>query len=123
MPWNTKQLRSQLPDKNHIFIVAEDENGEAAGYVGMMFVLDEGYISNVAVAPEHRNRHVALSLIEELEKRAREQKLSFATLEVRESNAAAIGLYGKCGFTPVGLRKNYYEQPTENAILMTKYFK
>ena len=59
-------------------------------------------------------------LIDELEARARKLELAFMTLEVRESNAPAIALYSKHGFVPVGLRKNYYELPRENAVLMTK---
>ena len=107
VPWTDEQLRAQLPDKMHVFIVAE--SGEKVlGYVGKMFVLDEGYISNVAVAPEYRRMGIADALISELLRRANELELSFVTLEVRESNAPARALYEKNGFSDVGLRKNYY---------------
>jgi len=119
LPWNEKMILSQYPDEMHVFLVCEDELGRLCGYVGMMFVLDEGYIANVAVSPEYRRRGLADMLINELEKRAKELKLSFMTLEVRESNSAAIALYEKHGFNPVGRRKKYYELPTEDAILMT----
>ena len=118
VPWTMSQLASQLPDEMHVFLVAE-EDGVVLGYVGMMTVLDEGYISNVAVAPEARRRGVGTLLIRELMRRAGERQLSFVTLEVREHNEAAIGLYAAQGFVPVGLRKNYYEAPKENALLMT----
>ena len=87
----------------------------------MMFVLDEGYISNVAVSPECRRQGIGDALIAEMDSRAKRRALSFATLEVRESNAPAIALYSKHGYVPVGTRKNYYDLPRESAILMTKF--
>lgn len=122
LPWTWEQLMSQLPDDGHEFLAAE-EDGKVLGYVGMMTVLDEGYISNVAVAPEQRRQGIADALITELLERAALRALSFVTLEVREHNVPAIALYAKHGFAPVGLRKNYYEAPVENAILMTKFLK
>ena len=123
LPWTRDMLLSQLPDENHEFLAAEDESGKLLGYVGMMCVLDEGYISNVAVDPVCRRQGIGDLLIRELLARAEKRGLSFATLEVREHNAPAIALYRKHGFSPVGLRKNYYEAPVENAILMTKFLK
>ena len=123
LPWTRDMLLSQLPDENHEFLAAEDESGKLLGYVGMMCVLDEGYISNVAVDPACRRQGIGDLLIRELLARAEKRDLSFVTLEVREHNAPAIALYRKHGFSPVGLRKNYYEAPVENAILMTKYLK
>lgn len=120
MPWTEQQLRSQLPDASHEFIAAVD-GGRVLGYVGMMFVLDEGYISNVAVSPECRRQGIGDALIAEMDSRAKRRALSFATLEVRESNAPAIALYSKHGYVPVGTRKNYYDLPRENAILMTNF--
>ena len=122
VPWTRAQLTAELPDEHHEFLVAEA--GESVlGYVGMMFVLDEGYISNVAVSPEHRRQGIASALIGELLRRAEELRLSFVTLEVRESNAPAIALYEHFGFAPVGRRKGYYDAPKEDAILMTRFLK
>ena len=121
MPWTEQQLRSQLPDASHEFIAAVD-GGRVLGYVGMMFVLDEGYISNVAVSPECRRQGIGDALIAEMDSRAKRRALSFATLEVRESNYAAIALYGSRGFRGEGRRKNYYDHPKEDAIIMTKEF-
>ncbi|MGI5936830.1 MAG: ribosomal protein S18-alanine N-acetyltransferase [Oscillospiraceae bacterium] len=118
VPWNREMLLSQLRGKNHIFLVAEEE-GRVLGYVGMMHVLDEGYVTNLAVDPNCRRRGVAAMLMRALIERARKLELSFITLEVRASNTAARSLYGKLGFVDVGRRKNYYEKPTEDAILMT----
>lgn len=122
VPWTKEQLFSQFPDDRHVFIVAV-RNETVLGYVGMAYVLDEGYISNVAVSPEERRQGIGDALISELLRRAVSLDLSFVTLEVRESNAPASALYGKHGFIPVGLRKNYYDKPTENAVLMTNFLK
>jgi len=122
MPWTKDFLISQLPDDRHIFIAAV-EGEKVLGYVGMMYIIDEGYISNVAVAPEYRRKGIADALILELLNRCVSLELSFVTLEVRESNAPAMALYEKHGFSPVGKRKNYYDFPKEDAILMTRFFK
>ena len=123
LPWTVEQLRSQLKDSQHEFIAAKDDEGRVLGYVGMMYVLDEGYISNVAVAPEARRQGISDELIGELIRRSRSLGLAFVTLEVRCGNAAAIALYKKHGFVPVGRRKNYYDFPREDAILMTHFLK
>ena len=122
-PWTLDQLRSQLSDERHVFLAAVAENGAVLGYVGMMFVLDEGYISNVAVAPDFRRQGVADALISALMTRAEELNLAFVTLEVRAGNEPAKSLYAKHGFVPVGRRKNYYDLPKEDAILMTRFWK
>ena len=118
VPWTQQMLRMQLQPDSHVFLTAEAQDG-VVGYVGMMYVLDEGYISNIAVRPDHRRRGVADALLIALEARARTLLLSFLTLEVRESNAAAVALYEKHGYRVAGRRKNYYEKPAEDALLMT----
>ena len=123
LPWSRQALISQLPDDMHMFIAAIGDDGQVLGYVGMMYVLDEGYISNVAVSPEHRRLGIADDLINALIEKKKEKDLSFVTLEVRKSNVPAIELYIKNGFSEVGLRKNYYTKPTEDAILMTRFLK
>ena len=89
------------------------------GYIGLMYVLDEGYISNVAVDAAFRRCGAADALVGELIRRCRRMLLSFVTLEVRAGNAPAIALYEKHGFRAVGRRRGYYEKPREDAILMT----
>ncbi len=121
-PWTAEQLSGQMRDAQHEFIAAVD-NGRVLGYVGLMYVLDEGYISNVAVHPEARRQGIGDALIDALAVKAKELELAFLTLEVRESNAPAIALYAKHGFHPVGKRKNYYDAPKEDAVLMTCYLK
>lgn len=122
-PWTAEQLRSQLKDSQHETIAALVPDGSILGYVGMMYVLDEGYISNVAVSPDHRRQGIGDALITRLCEICRAHDLAFVTLEVRAGNAPAIALYEKHGFERVGLRKNYYEHLHEDAILMTKYWK
>ena len=122
VPWTREQLLAQRPDERHVFRVAEHE-GAALAYVGMMHVLDEGYISNVAVHPAHRRKGLADRLLNALMERAEQLALAFVTLEVRASNQAAIALYHKNGFVPVGQRKNYYDLPKEDAILMSRFLK
>lgn len=122
LPWTKEQLEGQFTDDRHVFLAAVF-GGVAAGYVGMAYVLDEGYISNVAVAPEYRRKGVGDALIAALTARAEKLCLSFVTLEVRQSNAPAISLYKKHGFIAAGLRKNYYERPREDALIMTYFLK
>ena len=119
-PWSRKMLAEELDNECAAFLVAEDAaTGEAVGYAGLLVAADEGYITNVAVSPDFRRQGIARALIAELTAKAGENKLAFVTLEVRESNAPAIALYTGAGFAPVGKRKNFYSNPTENAVLMT----
>ena len=122
LPWTAEALASQMKDSQHEFIAAVDAEGRVLGYVGMLFVLDEGYISNVAVGPDYRRQGIADALIERLCGLCGEHALAFVSLEVRAGNVPAIALYEKHGFERVGLRKNYYERPKEDALIMTKYF-
>lgn len=121
LPWTRTALENQMKSKNCLFLTAVN-GSNILGYIGLMMVLDEGYISNIAVDPMYRRHGVADALIDSLVERTKDS-LSFITLEVRESNASAIALYIKHGFMPVGTRKNYYENPKENALLMTLFFK
>ncbi len=81
----------------------------------------EGYICNILVHENFRNMKIATSIINKFIKYAQNYNLSFLTLEVRESNFKAINLYKNCGFKNMGIRKNFYKLPTENAIIMTYY--
>lgn len=121
-PWTHETIAGQLAGPNHVFLAALDDS-HVVGYVGLMYVLDEGYISNVAVTAAYRRRSIADRLIKTLISRGRELGLSFLTLEVRQSNEPAKALYAKHGFVPVGLRKNYYVKPKEDAVLMTLFLK
>ncbi|MBR6573053.1 MAG: ribosomal protein S18-alanine N-acetyltransferase [Clostridia bacterium] len=117
-PWSEKAILD-AKENNTLFVVAQAEE-KIIGYAGLQIVLDEGYITNVAVTKEHRGKGVAKALMEKLFKIAEEKDLAFITLEVRESNLAAINLYKKLGFEKEGERKNFYVNPKENGHIMTK---
>ncbi|HIV96153.1 MAG TPA: ribosomal protein S18-alanine N-acetyltransferase [Candidatus Agathobaculum stercoravium] len=119
-PWSADMLREELG--KGIFLVAE-QDGAAVGYVGCQTVLDEGYITNVAVSPACRRQGIGRALIAELTERAKRAGLAFVTLEARASNAPAITLYEGAGFRRVGVRKNFYTAPAEDAVLMTLFLK
>ena len=92
------------------------------GYGDFLTVLDEGYIGNIAVSADCRRRGIGAALLDELIRQGREKELAFLTLEVRQSNLAAQALYLSRGFDTVGERKNVYERPRENALIMTYYY-
>ena len=121
LPWSLSALENQLLSDNCRFLTAVSDDGTVLGYIGLSCVLDEGYISNVAVSPKFRRLGIGDALIEALISK-NEKALSLLNLEVRENNSPAIALYAKHGFEPVGLRKNYYNKPKENAVLMTLFF-
>ena len=116
-PWSADSFRIGLETKNDIYLVAE-EDGEILGYCGLWGVIDEGQITNVAVAPQHRRRGIAEKMLRELMQQAAEADFAEFALEVRVSNAPAIALYHKLGFHDAGIRKDFYAKPREDAIIM-----
>ena len=122
-PWSRKMLAEELENQCAAFLVAQDSiTQQVMGYAGLLVMADEGYITNVAVFPEFRRQGVAAKLIAVFENFARGNKLAFLTLEVRPSNTAAIALYKGFGFDEVGRRKNYYDLPKEDALILTKTY-
>ena len=121
-PWSRNMLAEELDNYLSAFLVALDNNDKVAGYAGLQAVLDEGYITNVAVRPDCRRQGIAGMLMQVFLDFAKGNHLAFLSLEVRASNYDAIALYGSRGFRSVGRRKNYYEHPREDAIIMTKEF-
>jgi ribosomal-protein-alanine N-acetyltransferase len=120
-PWTEAMLQEELWNESAVIIAAVADDGTVVGYAGLQTVLDEGYINNVAVDPRFRRQGVADELISAFV-RFGKAKLAFLTLEVRATNAPAIALYMKHGFAQVGRRKDYYDDPKEDAILMTLSF-
>ena len=118
-PWPEIAVRSELTNKLALWLVAV-EDGVVAGYVGSQTVLQEADMMNIAVGDGFRRRGIAKRLVEELIRRLDAYQL---TLEVRASNASAIALYDSLGFTQVGLRKNYYHKPKEDALILRKEWK
>ena len=119
-PWSRNMLAEELDNYLSAFLVALDDNGKVAGYAGLQAVLDEGYITNVAVRPDCRRQGVAGQILQVFLDFAQAQGLAFLTLEVRDSNAPAAALYASLGFAQIGLRKNYYQHPKEDARILRK---
>ena len=115
-PWPDIAVRSELTNKLALWLVAV-EDGQVVGYVGSQTVLQEADMMNIAVADSHRRRGIAKMLVEELIRQLDAYQLS---LEVRASNTPAIALYETLGFSQVGLRKNYYHKPKEDALILRK---
>ena len=121
-PWSRNMLAEELDNYLSAFLVALDDQDHVVGYAGLQAVLDEGYITNVAVDPSRRRQGVAAQLLQVFDNFAKGNRLAFLTLEVRPSNAAAIALYRGFGFREVGRRRNYYDLPKEDALILTKYY-
>ena len=116
VPWSEKSIEESLKNPCSHFYLAKAGN-ETAGYIGIQIFSGEGYVTNVATLHAFRKQGIAQALVE----RALENEMEFLALEVRESNIPAISLYKKLGFIEVGVRPKFYREPTENALLMTKY--
>ena len=122
-PWSKKMLAEELENQCAAFLVAEEPlTHKVVGYAGLKVMADDGYITNVAVFPEYRRRGIAAQIIKVFCDFAQGNHLAFLTLEVRPSNAAAISLYNSFGFEEVGRRKNYYDLPREDALILTRNF-
>ena len=122
-PWSRQMLAEELDNQCAAFLVAlEPETDKVIGYAGLLVAADEGYITNVAVFPPYRRRGVAGKLLDVFLRFARANHLAFLTLEARPSNAAAIALYTRFGFREAGRRRNYYDLPREDALILTKYY-
>ena len=117
-PWSEKAI---LEEAERGFFVAAYADGVFAGYAGMLCVLDERDVCNIATVPAFRGMGVGRALTQALIESAKETGASVIMLEVRKSNAAAISLYEKLGFTLVGERKNFYTLPREDALLYNYY--
>ncbi len=120
-PWKEDAMRQRLADENTDFFIAM-AGQTPLGYTAMETAADEGYVFNTAVFPDYRGKGVGTALVRRLIKLSEETGLRLLTLEVRAGNLPAISLYKKCGFEKAGERKNYYSDPTENALLMTRFF-
>jgi len=121
-PWNEGMLEEELYNPQASFIVAEGDEEQVLGYAGLHVVLDEGYITNIAVQPEARRQGMGGALLDAFCRFA-EVHLRFLTLEVRASNDSAIALYEGRLFEEAGRRKNYYAHPREDAMIMTREFR
>ena len=117
-PWSVTMLEDALYNDAASFIVAEDTDGNVIGYAGLNVVLDEGYINNIAVEEAARRHGVASALLD-VYCRFAAVNLAFLTLEVRKSNAAAIGLYEKYGFAKLGDFETIYGGTDQLFVIST----
>ena len=119
--WSERSVASELTNSLSLWLVAEEE-GNVWGYVGSQTVMDETDMMNIAVHPEHRKQGIAATLVNNLVDVLKTRGSHSLMLEVRASNDPARKLYDKLGFQQVGLRKNYYRNPKEDACILRKDF-
>ena len=118
-PWSENSIASELDNRLAFWLVATDED-RVVGYVGSQTVLGETDMMNIAIHPDYRKRGVAIMLIEALILHLTQQGSHSLMLEVRSSNEPAKSLYSKMGFETVGIRRNYYRNPREDAMILRK---
>lgn len=115
--WSKDSFKKELSNNLAKYLVAKVD-GKVVGYVGIWFVVDEGHITNVAVHENYRGKKIGDKLIKELVQVCKDNKIVSMTLEVRASNTVAQNLYRKYGFKMAGIRKEYYSNNKEDAIIM-----
>lgn len=119
VPWTETGFFSFLLRDDTMFLVAEEEQN-IVGYCGVVMVLDEGDITNVGVLERCQGRGIGRQLVQALITKTSEKGVPHLHLEVRQSNIRAIRLYKSLGFQQVGIRKGYYEAPSEDGVLMNR---
>ena len=119
-PWSDATFRGEIQNKGISFpmIIVRPQDGRVVGYIMYWQIRDEVQINNVAVHPDFRGKGIGEAAMRLVLKEVREKGATFATLEVRVSNAAAVRLYEKLGFKILGTRKGYYTNPVEDAYVM-----
>ena len=117
VPWSKESFRHDVAENQCARYVVVREDGRAIAYAGVWFILDEAHITNIAVHPERRGMGYGEMVCRAMIQLAADSGMSWMTLEVRRSNAAAQALYHKLGFIDVGYRKRYYENQ-EDALIM-----
>lgn len=118
-PWSLSSIASELKNPLALWLVAVEDD-ILCGYIGSQSVMGESDMMNVAVNPDFRRKGIGEALVTALSEELKALGNTSLTLEVRASNAPAIALYEKLGFTQVGLRKNYYRNPREDALILRK---
>jgi ribosomal-protein-alanine N-acetyltransferase len=117
-PWSRSMFATELAKPSSLSLGAVDETDELVGYLVLSRYVDAWHVMNVAVAPEWRRRGVATALLERLLDDTRDDAQRGYTLEVRVSNVGAIALYERFGFKPKGVRRGYYTDNREDALIM-----
>jgi ribosomal-protein-alanine N-acetyltransferase len=119
VPWSEQSMRDELENQNALSLVAEMDE-EVVGFLNAHFLLDEADLNLIAVKAECRKQGIGSMLFSQLILKLKEKQIRTIMLEVRESNATAISFYRSFGFSEVGRRKNYYQKPQEDALLLQK---
>ena len=117
-PWSEDSFRFEVNENPMALYIVAEIDGRLAGYAGLWLIVDEGHITNVAVHPDFRRKHIGQAIISVLLAAAEEAGAMSQTLEVRVSNEPAQKLYSKFGFKSAGVRKGYYEDNKEDAMIM-----
>lgn len=117
-PWSRESLSYDVAGNPLSTYLVAELNGQVIGYVGVWTIVDEGHINNVAVSPDYRRQHIGSLLIETMLASTENKGITSHTLEVRAGNQAAIKLYESFGFIVEGVRKGYYEDDGEDALIM-----
>jgi len=120
-PWSEKAFRGELTVNAYAYYIVAETDGRVVGYAGMWVIMDEAHVTNIAVHPDYRRSGVGRRLLEALIERAADRGCDRMTLEVRKSNHAAQQLYLSFDFVPRGIRRGYYTDTNEDAIVMWKY--
>ena len=118
-PWSLQQFREELA-LPHAHVLCAHLDGAPVGYLDMHVVGDDAHINELGVSPAHQRKGVATALVTAALALAGERGCPAVTLEVRTGNTAARALYGAIGFTSLGVRRNFYESPREDAVIMQK---
>lgn len=118
LPWTEEAFRNELTMNHFAKYMIMELNGRAIGYAGMWTIMDEAHITNIAVREAYRGRKFGDKLLDELMQTASYLGMERMTLEVRVTNRIAQGLYEKKGFKPAGVRKGYYSDNNEDAVIM-----
>jgi [ribosomal protein S18]-alanine N-acetyltransferase len=118
IPWTLEAFQTELIDNEYARYLCIELEGQVIGYMGLWFILDEGHITNIAITPNHRGQHWGEYLMRSVMKKMVDEGMERMTLEVRASNSLAQSLYKRLGFTIAGVRKGYYADTKEDALIM-----
>ncbi|MBE6066571.1 MAG: ribosomal-protein-alanine N-acetyltransferase [Clostridium lundense] len=120
--WSITSIKGELTSNTHARYVVAVENGIVVGFAGLWIIVDEGHVTNIAVHPDFRRKGIGTLLMDKLMFISKNENLIGLTLEVRKSNLSAQNLYNQFGFIEEGVRKNYYSDNGEDAIIMWKHY-
>lgn len=118
LPWSREAFYNELHQNRFAYYLVLEEDGKVIGYCGAWLVVDEAHITNIAVLPAYQGKGFGEVLLSSMIAECKERAIERMTLEVRASNHVAQGLYKKLGFTEGAIRKNYYSDNQEDAIVM-----